>query len=112
MSFGHLVNSVIDRRNRAQGGIVTATSQLPSTALGKRMAVNSASATVQTLPPAAAAFAASPYGVVTLVQLGTGAPTFAAGAGDTLRATAGVAASVQYAAIQARVISSTEWALA
>lgn len=76
MSFGHLVNSVIDRRNRAQGGIVTATSQLPSTALG------------------------------------TGAPTFAAGAGDTLRATAGVAASVQYAAIQARVISSTEWALA
>ena len=94
------------------GTTVTATGTLPSSALGAITPVNSASATVQTLPAAAAAFAAMPYGLVVLTQKGTGAPTFAPAGADLLRATSGVAASVQYGMIAAQVISATEWALA
>lgn len=91
---------------------VTATSTLPASALGAITPINAASATVQTLPPAAAAWASNPYGLVVLSIKGAGIPTFSAGAGDTLRATSGIAAGVQYGMIAAQIISATEWALA
>ena len=94
------------------GATITATSTLAASALGALTPVNAASATVQTLPPASAAWAASPYGLVVLSIKGVGIPTFAAGAGDTLRSTAGIPAGVQYGMIAAQVISPTEWALA
>lgn len=94
------------------GTTVTATGILPLSALGAVTPVNSTSATVQTLPSAASAFAANPYGLIVLSQKGTGAPTFAPAGSDLLRATSGIAASVQYGMIAAQVISATEWALA
>jgi len=94
------------------GSTVTADSVLPDSALGSITPVDSATSTTQTLPSAATAWAASPYGVVVLVQRGVGVPAFAAGAGDTLRATSGIGACVQYGMIAAQVQSETEWALA
>jgi hypothetical protein len=94
------------------GTTVIATGTLPASALGVTTPVNSAAAVTLTLPSASTAFAANPFGLIVLSQLGVGIPTFAAGASDTLRATAGVPACVQYGMIAAQVISSTEWALA
>ena len=91
---------------------VTATGTLPITALGRITPVNAAGSTTQTLPSAATAWALKPYGVVVLVQRGAGVPSFAAGGGDTLRATSGIGACVQYGMIAAQVQSATEWALA
>ncbi len=91
---------------------VTASGTLPITALGRITPVNAAGATTQTLPSAATAWALKPYGVVVLVQRGAGVPSFAAGGGDTLRATSGIGACVQYGMIGAQVQSATEWALA
>lgn len=91
---------------------VTATGTLPITALGRITPVNAAGATTQTLPSAATAWALKPYGLVVLVQRGAGVPSFAAGGGDTLRATSGIGACVQYGMIGAQVQSATEWALA
>jgi len=96
----------------APGTTVTATGTLPASSLGTITPVNAASATVQTLPPAAAAWASNPYGLVVLSIKGAGIPTFAAGAGDTLRATSGIAGGVQYGMIAAQIVSATEWALA
>jgi hypothetical protein len=94
------------------GTTVTATGTLPASALGVTTPVNSAAAVTLTLPSAATAFSANPFGLIVISQLGVGVPTFAAGAGDTLRATSGIPACVQYGMIAAQVISSTEWALA
>jgi hypothetical protein len=91
---------------------LTANSVLTIPSLKAITPVNSATATVQTLPNAAEAFATYPYGVVILAQSGVGAPSFAPAGSDILHATAGVAASVQYGVIAARIISPTEWALA
>jgi hypothetical protein len=91
---------------------VTATGTLPITALGRITPVNATGSTTQTLPSAATAWALKPYGVVVLVQRGAGVPSFAAGGGDTLRATSGIGACVQYGMIAAQVQSATEWALA
>ena len=49
--------------------------------------------------------------VVSLYQMGSGIVSFAAGAGVTLRAPAGVAASVQYGVIAALRINANEWTL-
>lgn len=91
---------------------VTATGVLAITALGAITPVNAAGATLQTLPDAATAFALMPYGLVVLSQKGAGAPTFTPAGSDVLRATSGVAASVQYGMIAAQIVSATEWALA
>ena len=91
---------------------VTASGTLPITALGRITPVDAAGSTTQTLPSAATAWALKPFGVVVLVQRGAGVPSFAAGGGDTLRATSGIGACVQYGMIAAQVQSATEWALA
>lgn len=92
---------------------ITATGSLPANALNAITPYNSSSGGVLTLPPAAAAWASSPYGLVVVSQKGTGAASFAAGGSDTLRATSGIAtSSVQYGMIAAQIISATEWALA
>jgi hypothetical protein len=92
--------------------VVTATSTLLASTLGQIVPVNSASNVTLTLPSSAAAFAANPFGLIVISQLGVGVPTFAPGGSDFLRATSGVPACVQYGMIAAQVISSTEWALA
>jgi hypothetical protein len=91
---------------------VTSTSTLLASTLGQIVPVNSASAVILTLPSASTAFSANPFGLIVLIQLGVGVPTFAAGGSDTLRSTSGVPPCVQYGMIAAQVISSTEWALA
>jgi hypothetical protein len=104
--------AIASAANVVVGSTVTATGTLALSALGAVTPVNSASATVQTLPSASTAFAANAYGLVVLSQKGAGAPTFAPAGSDLLRATSGIPASVQYGMIAAQVISSTEWALA
>lgn len=111
------VDANFDNLNAAVSGAgiattVTATSTLPDSALGKITPVNAAGATTQTLPSAATAWAADPYGLVVLAIKGAGIPVFAAGGGDTLHATSGIPAGVQYGMMAAQVISATEWALA
>lgn len=91
---------------------VTATGTLPPSSLGLVTPVNAASAVVLTLPDAATSWAALPYGLVLVSQKGVGIPTFAPAGTDLLRATSGVAPSVQYSMIAAQIISATEWALA
>jgi hypothetical protein len=91
---------------------VTATGILQASTLGQIIPVNSATNVTLTLPPAAAAFAANPFGLIVLSQLGVGVPSFQAGGSDSLRATSGIPACVQYGMAAAQVISSTEWALA
>lgn len=94
------------------GTTVTATGDLPDSALGAITPYSSGSDGTLTLPDAATAWATQPYGLVVVSQKGTGTPSFAAGGSDTLRATSGVAACVQYGMCAAQIISATEWALA
>ena len=94
------------------GATVTASGTLPASALGAVTPYNSSSSGTLTLPDAATAWATQPYGLVVVSQKGTGVPSFSAGGSDTLRATSGVAACVQYGMCAAQIISATEWALA
>lgn len=91
---------------------LTTNATLTTAALGSITPFNSGSSATLTLPDAATCWALFPYGLVVVAIKGAGIPTFAAGGSDTLRATSGVAAGVQYGMIAAQVISATEWALA
>lgn len=91
---------------------VTGTGILPANSLGALVPYNSSSNGTLTLPDAATAWATEPYGLVVVSQKGTGIPSFAAAGSDTLRATSGVGACVQYGMCAAQIISATEWALA
>lgn len=91
---------------------LTGSITLTTAAFGAVTPYNSGSSGTLTLPDAATCWALKPYGLVVVTQKGTGVPSFAAGGSDTLRATSGVAACVQYGMCAAQVISATEWALA
>jgi hypothetical protein len=91
---------------------VATTSTLLASTLGQIVPVNSASNVILTLPSASAAFLVNPFGLIVISQVGVGVPTFAPGGSDSLRATSGIPACVQYGMIAAQVISATEWALA
>jgi hypothetical protein len=96
----------------AVAATVTSTSTLLLSTLGQIVPVNSASNVILTLPSASLAFAASPFALIVLSQLGVGVPVFAQNVSDTLRSTSGIPVCVQYGMIAAQVISPTEWVLA
>lgn len=95
-------------RNGKVNTTVTISSPLPLDALFGLTPINSGSATVQTLPAAAAAFAAKPFGSIVLQIVGAGVPTFAKTGSDTLDI-ANASTGFSGGKMAATVVSATKW---
>lgn len=87
--------------------LTSATNNLTVGMLGQVVPYNNGTGGAQTLPDAATAWAAMPFGMIVLHIKGAGVPTFAAAGSDSLRLSA---SGARYGMLAAQIISATEWA--
>lgn len=92
------------------GRTITAAADATLTDAGALVTYDAATPGALTIPSDATAGWSGAV-VLSLCQAGAGAPSFAAGAGVTLRAPLGAASAEQYGVISARRIGADEWTL-